>query len=424
MIARTSSFSFRGREQDVRRIAEALGVTHVLEGSVRRAGDRVRVTAQLIAAADGGHLWSERYDRELSDLFALQDDIASAITRALQITLSGAPARRYVPKVAAYEAFLKARHHQTKVTPDSWALAKTYYESAVEIDPEFGLAHVGLGFYWLALPHFGQVSAHDAVPKARAAAEAALRIDPTLPEAHAVLGTLAAQFDFDWDAAERHFDAPLAREAGYPITRPLYGNYLFLKGDFERAIELAERAIAEDPLEVWPRMNLHAYLQAVGRDKDAFEQTQKVLELDPNLVVARVSVALFHADWGQLDQAVTAARKAYEVGPWYPDARATLAALLKRSGAEEEARPLQQSLGSGESHGDSRAQAVYHLLCGDIDAGADWTEKAIAERDFSMMYYLRFVICKPLRASHRWPAIAKMVNWPGAGSRLSAARTN
>jgi TolB-like protein/Tfp pilus assembly protein PilF len=415
VIARTSSFSFRGREQDVRRIAEALGVTHVLEGSVRRAGDRVRVTAQLIAAADGGHLWSERYDRELSDLFALQDDIASSITRALQITLSGATtARRYVPKVAAYEAFLKARHLQTRVTPESWALAKTYYESAVQLDPEFALAHVGLAFYWMSQPHFGEVSAFDAVPRARAAAEAALRIDGSLPEAHAVLGTLAAEFDFDWEAAERHFDAPMAREAGYPVTRPLYGNYLFMKGDPARAVALAERAISEDPLEVWPRMNLHAYLQAVGRDTEAFQQTQKVLELDPNLVIARVSVAHFHADWGEFDRAVTAARKAYEVGPWYPDARATLAALLKRSGAKEEARALRQSLGSGDSHGDSRAQAVYHLLCGDIDAGADWTEKAIAERDFSMMYYLRFVICKPLRASHRWPAIGKMVNWPGA----------
>ena len=414
VIARTSSFAFRGKDQDVRRIAEALDVTHVLEGSVRRAGDRVRVTAQLIDAADGGHLWSERYDRELSDLFALQDDIASAITRALRIKLSGATAApRYVPKVAAYEAYLKARHHQVKVTPDSWALAKTYYESAVELDPAYGLAHVGLGFYWLALPHFGQASAHDAVPKARAAAETALRIDSSIPEAHAVLGCLAAQYDFDWDAAERHFDAPMAREVGYPITRPLYGSYLFMKGDSERAIELAERAIAEDPLEVWPRMNLHAYLQAVGRDKEAFEQTQKVLELDPNLVIARVSVAHFHADWGELAEAVTAARQAYAVGPWYPDARATLAALLKRSGADEEARALQQSLGSGGSHGDSRAQAVYHLLCGEIDAGADWTQKAIAERSFSMMYYLRFVVCKPLRASHRWPAIAKMVNWRG-----------
>jgi TolB-like protein/Tfp pilus assembly protein PilF len=411
VIARTSSFAFRGKEQDVRQIAEALGVTHMLEGSVRRAGDRVRVTAQLIAAADGGHLWSERYDREVSDLFALQDEIAAAITRALRIRLSGgAAARRYVPKVAAYEAYLKAKHHQAKVTPDSWALAKTYYESAVELDPAYGLAHVGLGFYWLALPHFGQVSAHDAVPRARAAAETALRIDSSIPEAHAVLGCLAAQYDFDWDAAERHFDAPMAREAGYPITRPLYGSFLFMKGDSEQAIELVERAIAEDPLEVWPRMNLHAYLQAVGRDREAFEQTQKVLELDPNLVIARVSVAHFHAGWGQLTEAVTAARKAYEVGPWYPDARATLAALLKLSGADDEARALRQSLGSGESHGDSRALAVYHLSCGDVDTGADWTEKAIEERDFSMMYYLRFVLCKPLRASHRWPAIAKMIN--------------
>jgi TolB-like protein/Tfp pilus assembly protein PilF len=410
VIARTSSFAFRAKEQDIRGIAEALGVTHILEGSVRRAGSRVRVTAQLIAAGDGGHLWSERYDREVSDIFALQDDIAAAITRALRITLSGDGARRYVPKPEAYEAYLKARHHQAKVTPNSWALAKTYYESAVELDPAYGLAHVGLGFYWLALPHFGRVSAHEAVPKARAAAETALRIDRSIPEAHAVLGCLASQYDFDWDAAARHFDAPRAREVGYPVTRPIYGGFLFMKGEPERAVELAERAIAEDPLEVWPRMNLHAYLQAAGRDKDAYDQIQKVLELDPNLVVARVSDAHFHAAWGQLADAVTAARKAYEVGPWYPDARATLAALLKRSGAEDEAQALHRSLGSGESYGDARALALYHLLCGDVEAGADWTEKAIAERDPSMMYYLRFVVCKALRASQRWPAIAKMIN--------------
>jgi serine/threonine-protein kinase len=414
VIARTSSFAFRGKEQDVRRIAEALDVTHVLEGSVRRAGDRVRVTAQLIAAADGSHLWSERYDRELSDIFALQDEVAAAITRALRIRLSAVAAlRRYVPKFPAYEAYLKARHHQAKVTPESWALAKTYYESAVELDPAFALAHVGLGFYWLALPHFGRVSSHDAVPAARAAAETALRIDSSLPEAHALLGCLASQYDFDWDAAERHFDAPMAREAGYPITRPIYGGFLFMKGDYDRAVALAERAITEDPLEVWPRMNLHAYLQATGRNREAYDQALKVLELDPNLVVARVSIAHFHAAWGQLAEAVTAARKAYEVGPWYPDARATLAAVLRVTGVENEARALLQSLGTGGQSGDCRAQAVYYLMCGDVDTGADWVEKAIAERDFSMMYYLRFVVCQPLRASHRWPAIAKMVNLPG-----------
>jgi tetratricopeptide (TPR) repeat protein len=159
-------------------------------------------------------------------------------------------------------------------------------------------------------------------------------------------------------------------------------------------------------------MNLHAYLQAAGRDQEAYEQTLKALELNPNLVVARVSVAHFQADWHQLPEAVAAARKAVEVGPWYQDARATLAALLHVSGAEDEALPLQQSLGSGETPGDCRAQALYHLLRGDVDTGADWVEKAIAERDGSMMYYLQFVVCRALRASARWPKIARMVNLP------------
>jgi tetratricopeptide (TPR) repeat protein len=389
----------------------------VLEGSVRRAGGRIRVTAQLIAAADGGHLWSERYDRELSDIFALQDEISAAIARALRVRLSSeAQQQRYVPKLGAYEAYLRAKHHQAKVTPEAWDLAKACYESAVDLDPAFALAHVGLGFYWLGVGHFGRCSPHEAAQAARAAAQRAIGIDGVLPEAHALLGCLAAQYDFDWDAAERHFDVPLARQAGFALTRPLYGGFLFMKGNAERAVEIAERTIAEDPLEVWPRMNLHAYLQAAGRDREAYDQAQKVLELDPNLVVARVSIAHFHADWGQLPEAVKAAREAYAVGSWYQDTRATLAALLQVSGAEDEARALKQSLGSGDVFGDCRAQAIYHLLCRDVDAGADWTEKAIAERDFSMMYYLRFVVCRPLRASARWPKIARMVNLPDWGA--------
>ena len=412
VIARSSAFAFRGKDEDVRKIAQALDVTHLLEGSVRRAGGRIRVTAQLISAADGGHVWSERYDREMRDVFALQDDIAEAIAKALRVRLSGEAPPRHVPSLPAYEAYLRARHHQAKVTPEAWDLAKACFESAIELDPAFALAHVGLGYYWLGQLHFGRSPAHEAIPAARAAARRALGVDASLPEAHALLGILAAQYDLDFDAAERFFDAPMARQAGYPLTRPIYGGFLFLKGEGARAIELAERTIAEDPLEVWPRMNLHAYLQAAGRDQEAYEQTLKALELDPNLVVARVSVAHFHADWGQLPEAVAAARKAVEVGPWYQDARATLAALLHVTGAEDEALPLQQSLGTGETPGDCRAQALYHLLRGDVDTGADWVEKAIAERDGSMMYYLQFVVCRALRASARWPKIARLVNLP------------
>jgi TolB-like protein/Tfp pilus assembly protein PilF len=413
VISRTSAFAFRGKDEDIRKIAQALDVTHVLSGSVRRAGARIRVTTQLIAAADGGHVWSERYDRELSDIFAVQDEISGAITGALRVKLSGeATPERYKPKLPAYEAYLKGRHHLAKVTPESMELARRCYESAIELDPEFGLAHVGIGFYWLTLTIFGGCPAREAVPAARAAIQRAMQTDRSIPEAHALLGFLTALYDLDWAVAERQFEFPMARQAGFAIIRPLYGGLQFFRGNYEAAIELAERAIEEDPLEVWPRMNLHAYLQAVGRDRESYEHAMKVLELDPNLVVARMSIAHFHADWGQLPEALAAARQGYATAPWYPDATATLAALLKRSGEEAESRALYESLGSGEDAGSVRARALYYLLCGEIDDAADCVEKGIELRDNSTMYYLRFVISKPLRASARWPRIARLLNLP------------
>ena len=418
VIARTSSFAFRGKDDDVRRIAAALDVTHVLEGSVRRAGTRVRVTTQLVAAADGRQVWSERFDRELSDIFAVQDEIATAIAGALRLTFSthGAP-QRYTPALPAYEAYLKGRHHQARVTPDALEEARRSFESAIALDPRLGLAHVGVAAYWVVQMFFGSCRAHDAVPAARAAAGRALEVDPSIPEAHALLGYLAALYDLDWTAAARHFEMPATRQVGLPgIVRPMWATVLFQQERADEAVRLAERALEEDPLEVWPRMNLHAYLQAAGRDREAYEQVRKVLEIDPDLVVARVSVAHFHAAWGELAQAVAAAREAYRVGPWYQDTIATLAALLRLSGEEAEARALAERLGSGEGVGDCRARAVYHILCGEIDAAADWTEKAIAERDPGMMFYLRFTLFRPLRASRRWPRIAGLLNLPAAAS--------
>ncbi len=413
VIARTSSFAFRGKEQDVRQIAGALNVTRILEGSVRRSGSRIRVTAQLINAADGSHLWSERYDRELSDIFAIQDEISAAIAKALRVKLSGGAApERYTPRLEAYEVFLKAKHEQAKITPESMELARRCYEQACKLDPAFGLAYVGLGHYWLCQSFFGRRPARECLLAARAEAQRALQIDPSLPDAHALLGVVAATYDFDWDAADRHFDFPMAKQAGVEFIRPLYSGFQFLRGNVEQAIELAQRVIEEDPLEVWPRMNLHAFLQAAGRDDEALEQLKKVLELDPNQAVAMLSMAMIYADKGDLREAIKITRRAHTVGPWLPESPAVLAALLKRSGEEAESKSLVSELGSGDVLGEARAHAVFHLLCGNIEQGADWTEKAIEERDGSMMYYLRFVVSKGLRASHRWPKIAKMINLP------------
>ncbi len=412
VIARTSAFAFRGKEQDIRGIAEALGVSTVLEGSVRRAGSRIRVTAQLINAADGSHLWSERYDRELSDIFAVQDEISAAIAKALRVKLSREAApQRYVPKLDAYEAYLKGRHHQAKVTPESLELARQFYEQASKLDPVFAMPHVGLAFYWHCLAHFGRRSAHECTASTRTEIRRALEIDPSLPEAHAVLGYVAAMYDMDWTVAEKHFDYPMAKEAGFGLIRPLYGWFEFWRGNAEQAIALAQRAIEEDPLEVWTRMNLHAYLQGAGRVGEALEQLKKVVELDPNQVVALVSMAMIYADKGDLTEALKIARRAYAIGPWSPDTIGVLAGLTRRNGEEIELS-LAKALGSGEAIGDARAHALFHLLCGEIDKGADWAEKAIEERDCSMMVYLRYVVSKRLRASHRWPKIAKMINLP------------
>jgi len=413
VIARTSAFAFRGKEQDVRGIAAALGVTHVLEGSVRRAGDRLRVTGQLIDAADGTHVWSQRYDRQLRDVFAVQDEISAAIVGALRVSISAALSPpRQLPNLAAYEAYLMARHLAAKVTPDSLELARRYYEQAIELDAAFALAHIGLGNYWICVMIFGRRTAHEAVPAARAQARLAMRIDPSLPEAHALLGLLAAMYDFDWTAAARHFEFPLAKQASFATFRPMYGWFQFLSGNVEEAIAIARRSIEEDPLDVWPRMNLHAYLQSVGRELEALEQLTNVLKMDEHQVVAMVSMAMLYHALGDRAQALAIGRRAYAVAPWYRDAIAVLAALVRRSGADAEARSLVQELGAGDAVGAAPAHALLHLLSGDVQQGADWAEKAIEERDLSMMIYLRFVACKELRASKRWPKIAQMLNLP------------
>jgi tetratricopeptide (TPR) repeat protein len=160
-------------------------------------------------------------------------------------------------------------------------------------------------------------------------------------------------------------------------------------------------------------MNLHAYLQAADREREALEQLRKVLELDPNQATAMVSVAMILADQGNLPEGLAAARRAHSIGAWLPETTGVLAALLYRSGDDAESQSIAKTLGSGGAPGDARAQALFHLLCGEVDKGADWAERAINEGDLAMRtVYIRFVACKQLRASNRWPKIAKMINLP------------
>ena len=231
VIARTSAFAFRGKEQDIRGIAEILGVRTILEGSVRRAGTRVRVTAQLVNATDGSHLWSQRFDRELTDVFAVQDEIASAITAALKITFTAQfGERRYQPMFAAYEALLRARHHFNQLTPESMARGLEHLERAIALDPGFATPHAELSLQYGVMAAAGLRPAHEVQPLGKAAAQQALALDPALPEALANLGRIAAFYDYDWTEAGRLLTLAMARDTAPPAIRQLYALYLLHAG--------------------------------------------------------------------------------------------------------------------------------------------------------------------------------------------------
>ena len=223
VIARTSAFSFRGKEQDIRKIAETLGVSHVLEGSVRRAGNRLRVTAQLIHAADATHLWSERYDRDMTDVFAIQDEIGQAISEALKLRLA---ARARTVNVEAYQNYLKAQYYRARPRAESLAKAKECFERALAIDPNHAPAYSGLAGFYYVLAVLEMKVAADVVPLAKSAAEKALAIDPADSEALSVLGVVAASYDYDWQAAGTHFRQAMTVEPVPTLVRIRYITFI------------------------------------------------------------------------------------------------------------------------------------------------------------------------------------------------------
>ena len=244
VAGRTSSFFFRGKDVEFAEIGKRLNVDHILEGSVRKAGSRIRVTAQLIKVADGFHLWSERYDRELTDIFALQDEVTHAIANALRVKLSPETAslRRSTPNLRAYEMYLKALDQWSRPSSDSLVRVKEFLDQAVALDPEFAAAHCLLGMYYTMFASLGMKPTREVIPLARAAVHEALRIEPSLPEAHALRGVWAGGYDnYDWREAEQHWRVAMSGELVSCHVHFWYGHhYLLPLGRFDDALAADE----------------------------------------------------------------------------------------------------------------------------------------------------------------------------------------
>jgi tetratricopeptide (TPR) repeat protein len=385
-------------------------VRTILEGSVRRAGSRIRVTAQLINAADGYHLWSERFDRELTDIFAVQDEIAAAIAGALQIKLTGKPAaaRSHEPNLPAYEAFLKGRHQFYKYSPEGYARAEEYFKQAIALDPRWADPHSSLGgeYFWLGF--FGLRPLDEMVPLARAEARKALELLPSEPMAHAVLGAIAASHDFDWKEAEEQFRLARVSEPIPPDVHALYALfYLLPLGRFEEAIQEHAKAIAQDPLKAVLRGYQATTLIWAEMYEHAIAEARKELELEDSYH-PYMMIALSYFFQGKTAEAREQAEEAVRMGPWDALAVGFLAGLLAQAGEKERAEKVIATISGAIPIG----MVMYHLLRSEIDAAIDWYEREIELRRPNGLLAASAGFLKPLRASPRWAKLAKMMNLP------------
>ena len=407
VTARTSSFAFRGKEQDIRRIAEALGVRTILEGSVRRAGTRIRVTAQLINAADGYHLWSERYDRELNDVFAIQDEIAQAIAGALERRLAPSPPR-HTPSVQAYEALLKARHALRTYSPEAYAQARRYCEESIALDPDYAAPHALLGFIHLqSSTHFGQpISA--VAPIIRQEARRALELDPSDLVPHFLLGGVAMANDYEWPEAERQCQVALRDPSAPAEASWTHACVLSSLGRFDESTAAMCQVVERDPQTVLWRGVLMGHMVCAGRSEEALVEGHKALEVAADQIHPHLAFAEAYLALGRLDDAVASAERAFLNLPHHSMGAGFYAAALRRIGDHDRAASIFMSL--GDSPRPIWGRAWYHLLCSEIDEAARWYERMIDARELFAPVYANALYTKELRASSHWPKLARMMN--------------
>jgi eukaryotic-like serine/threonine-protein kinase len=414
VIARTSAFAFKGKHEDVRRIAGALGVSKVLEGSVRKAGSRIRVTAQLIEARDGTHIWSDRFERELADVFAVQDEIAAAITSALQVTLSApSPARRHTPNLSAYDQYLRALHLSDARTWQTMTHAREHFERAIALDPQFALAHAEYGHLYHHLGVYGVLAPLEAIPLMRRHTHRALEIDPLLPEARAMLGTVA-MFDFDWGEVERQFRFAMSHGAVPSRVRRYYAHYCLLPtGRASEAVQYYHLGLSEDPLNLQFRAELALCLRSAGRLEEGDQELRRIMQIDETFWFPHFLLGVNRALDGHLDEAVAMSERAFHLAPWFKPIVGFRAAMLKRTGHAGAAEQLRaEHFRPGDEYGDPIGPAMFHLLNGELDETADWTQIAIEQRQIAVLFFLH-AHATELRTTRRWPALANRMNLSG-----------
>ncbi|HEY3166455.1 MAG TPA: tetratricopeptide repeat protein, partial [Candidatus Binatia bacterium] len=338
----TSVRRYAGLNQDSLAAGRELGVSSVVEGSIQRMGDRIRVTVRLIKVADGSSLWGATFDEKIADVFAIQDTISQKIAEALPLRLSGEAQKqlrkRYTENVAAYELYLTGRYHWNKLTPPEIAKSIGFFQQAVEIDSSYALAYFGLADAYRVLAITSDMPPKEAFPQAKAAAEKALQIDDSLAEPHATLVLVHMWFDWDWAAAETEAKRGIHLNPNSGFCHWAYAHLLSNLGRHDEAIIHAARARELDPLSLITNTREGAVLYFAGRYDQAKARLQKTIELDPTFWVAHLFLGQVHLQKGNYPAALEEFSKAKEFSRGNSEAISMIGYASARAGDAAKAR--------------------------------------------------------------------------------------
>ena len=412
--ARTSSFAFKGKNEDIQKIGELLHANHLLEGSVAKAGNKLRITAQLIQASDGNHEWSDTYDRDMQDIFAVRSEVAQKVAETLKVRLLGEEKRKINKKptenLEAYNLYRQGRYYGDKVSEEGIKKALPFFQHAIEKDPRFALAYAGMADTYVAAAD-AFIAPREAFSKAKEAALKAIELDDSLAEAHASLGLVHYHYDWDWAAAEKEFKRALVLNPQSAWSYTLYSQFLGGMGRVDEANEQGRRALELDPLSVTARWCLGWAFLSAGRSDEAIEQLAKAMELDPSSAWARTFLGRAYLSKGMQQRAIEELETARRDEPDDVFVLGLLGYGYAVTGRRADAFKVLQSFDEMEKRRYvSRAARIYvYAGLGDKDKAFEWLEKAYQERSDALAWFRKEPESLSLRSDPRFAALMRKI---------------
>jgi len=420
VVARTSAFAFKGQREDIREIGRKLKVNTLLEGSVRKSGTRMRVTAELVEVQDGFRLWSERYDRDIEDVFAIQDEISLAVVDKLRVRLVSGDRermlRRHTEDPEALSLCLKGRYFWNKRTEENLRRAIDHYERAIARDPDYALAYSGIADCYVVLPDYSSVPPRVACPKARDAALRALGLDDLLAEAHATLALVRTVFDWDWPGAEREFRRAIDLNPSYATARCWYALYLMWMGRTEESLVEMEAARELDPLSLVIGRNLAQICIFARKYDQAIDVLRSTLEMDSSFPVAHVLMGEAYAHKSMKDEAVAEFRLEKSLSDGFsPGIDTRIGSAYIRLGMREEAEEVMRALAEQAAKAYVKPSDLAEVLfsLGEADRAFECLEQAIEQRDKGVLGLRVYPVYDDVREDPRFASLLARMGLDG-----------